>query len=155
MALEASAGVFAFEIRRVILKMEEGPELEAGIGDRQADSMVARLLASVGKVGMLVHIEHAPDLVIGQELVPLALRVALSVPFPSGRPLDQSLGNAAFVIDLDDDQRIAEGCPQILEVSSLRDASFADDQDAPFWLPPGPAAPEILGGAPPVPSTQQ
>jgi len=154
-ALETSAGVFAFEICRVILEVEEGPELKTGIGDRQANPMVARLLTGVRKVRMLVDVEHAPDLIIGQELVPLALRVALGVPFPGCRSLDQGLGNAAFVIDLDDDQRIAEGGPQILEVSSLCDASFADDQDAPFRLSPGSSAPEVLGGATPVPSTRR
>jgi hypothetical protein len=155
MALESTAGVLTFKIRRVILKVKKGPELKAGIGDGKADPMVARLLTGIRKVRMLVHVEHAPNLVIGQELVPLALRVALGVPFSHCRSLDEGLGNAALIIDLDDDQRIAEGCPQILEVSSLCDASFADDQDAPFRLSPGSSAPEILGGAPPVPSTQR
>ncbi|HSS51678.1 MAG TPA: hypothetical protein VLX28_22260 [Thermoanaerobaculia bacterium] len=101
---------------------------------------------------MLIHVEDAPDLVIGQELIPPALRVALSLPLPRCRSLDQGLRNATLVIDLDGDQGIAEGCPKIFEVASLRDAAFADDQDASFRLLSGATAPEIFGTSP-VPST--
>jgi hypothetical protein len=88
-------------------------------------------------MGMRIHVEHAPDFVIGQELVPPALRVAVGCPLPRYRSLDQGLRNATFVIDLNRNQGIAEGCPQSLEVASLGDGSFADDQDAPFRFSPG------------------
>jgi len=145
---ETTAGISAFDMCRVILEVEKSPELKAGIGDRELDPVVARLLAGVRKVRMLIHVEHAPDFVIRQELVPPALRVALGLPFPRRRSLHEGLWDTALVVDLDYHQGIAEGCAEVLEIPGLGDAAFADDKDASLRFPSGNTAPKILGTSP-------
>jgi hypothetical protein len=80
MALETTTGIRAFDMCRVVLEVEKGPELEAGVGDREINPIVSGLLPRVVEMGVLIHVKDAPDLVIGQELIPPALRVALGLP---------------------------------------------------------------------------
>jgi hypothetical protein len=57
---------------------------------------------------MLIYVKYAPNHVIAKEFVSLPPCVAVSGSFPCRRSLDQGLGDASLVVDLDLDQRIAE-----------------------------------------------
>jgi hypothetical protein len=111
--------------------MEEGPELEAGIRNRQIDAIVASLLPGIVEMRMLVHIEHAPDLVIAKELIPQAPRFPLGLSLLDSGSLDQSFGDASLIIDLHPDRGVSDRFPQVFEVARLRYAALADDQDTP------------------------
>ncbi len=130
-----------FKIAGLVLEVQQCPELKAGIGDRQLDTVIARLLASVRQVRMLVDIEDTPDFVVGQEGISLAPRLPRRLFFALGGALDQGLRYAGAVVDLHLDKSVSEYQAQGTEVARLRAASFAQDKNALARLAPRPAAP--------------
>jgi hypothetical protein len=68
-SLEEAPQLVPIEPGRLLLEVQERPELEAGVRDCQLDSTVASLLSGIVKPGVVVHVEHAPDFVIAQEVI--------------------------------------------------------------------------------------
>src|SRR5689334_18352016 len=114
---------------RALAEMEEQPELEARIRDRQLDAVIPRHLPGIGDLGMLIYIEDAPDRVIGEVLVTLSLGGGFG-------PLLQILGGGhedprgpVFRCDLDPDPRVLTGSCKPLEILGLRSLALTDDED--------------------------
>lgn len=112
--LEKAPESFPIEPGCLIPEMQERPKLKAGIGDGQFDSMIPSLLPGIVKAGVVVHIEHAPDFVIAQELIPSAARLPLGVLLHREGPLHQSLRVLPESFDHNLDKGIAELRPQSL-----------------------------------------
>lgn len=55
--------VIAFNVASLIPEMQENPEFETGIRNRDPDAVIARLVFRFGNSGVLIDIEHAPHLV--------------------------------------------------------------------------------------------
>lgn len=98
--LQQAPGFPALQVRRMLLKVQERPELEARIRDRQLDTVVAGLLKGVVKVGMLINVEDAPDLIEPEEVVTPAACFPLRLPLSLGCPFHEGLRDAACAIDL-------------------------------------------------------
>jgi len=85
---------------RLMLEVQQCPQLEAGVRDGELDVIVPCLLPRIRHVGVLVNVENTPHFVIGQEGIAQALRVSFCLFFLLGASLDQSLRDAAAVINL-------------------------------------------------------
>lgn len=55
----------------IVAEVENQPQLDAGIGNREFNSVIACRLFGLGKIRMLVNVEDAPDGIEFQVLVPL------------------------------------------------------------------------------------
>lgn len=57
--------VMTVDVRRAVLEMEQEPQFKAGVGDRQTDGMPTRQGDRIRQPRVLVHVEDAPDLIMG------------------------------------------------------------------------------------------
>jgi hypothetical protein len=133
MGPEALLRFVALDVRRLILEVEERPELEAGIRDRNADAFSLGFPARILKPRVLVDVEDAPDFVEPKELVACTSRQTLSLPLPSSCLLYDVPRPALARLNLDQ----VESCypAQGEKVPPLRDLAFADDEKPAFRLP--------------------
>ena len=53
------------DVGGLILKVEDEPQFDAGIGNGQADPIVFRLLDGFSNVQMRIDVKYTPDLVVG------------------------------------------------------------------------------------------
>jgi len=143
MTSEPALGALPLKVGGLVLEVQQRPEFEARIRDRQVDAIVARLLAGVRKVRMGVDIEDAPDFVVGQERIAPAPRLPLRLLLALGGEFDQGLGYAGAVVDLHHDEPVAERRTEGTEVTPFRAAPFAENENAPPRLAPGLAAAQV------------
>ncbi len=61
----SSLSTGALDVRTLRFKMEEEPELDAGVRDCQTDPLLSGKLDGLFEARMLVNIEDAPDLIVG------------------------------------------------------------------------------------------
>jgi hypothetical protein len=129
-ALQPAPGVSPFQVGSLLLEVQQRPQLEAGVGDGQVDSIVPSLLAGIRQVGMLIDVENTPDLVKTEEVVSPASRFPVRCPFSLCSPFNEGFGYTTLIIDLHFDQRVPECRPEVAEITCFRDTSLADDQNS-------------------------
>jgi hypothetical protein len=118
-SLDEAPQLVPIEPRRLLLEVQERPELEAGVRDCELDSMTAGLLPGIVQPSVVVHVEHAPDFVITQKVIAPAAGLPFSVLHHRECALHQSLRVFPESFDHDLDQGIAELRPQSLEITGL------------------------------------
>jgi len=121
----------ALNMRLMILKMQQRPQLKTGIGNSRFDFVVPGLLYGVGNKRMVVDIKYAPYLIVAEKRIlprlPSRLLLHLNSSFHHG--LRRS-GRNDFKFDLS-----SLGAAQFVEVSRLSLAPLAHDQNSRIRLP--------------------
>lgn len=67
----------AFNVRPLILEVQQQPKLEARIRDGQFDLVSLCFLLRLWYVFMRVHVENAPNLIVSEVVILLSVRLAL------------------------------------------------------------------------------
>jgi hypothetical protein len=117
--------LFAPDVRVLILKVQQYPKLEAGIGNRHFYPVVPSLLLGVRKSLVFVYVTNAPHFVISQVVVSAFLGCLPCVLFRFDGSFDDPLGISPRMVDLQWDIPLALDAA---EIARLRDRSLADDQ---------------------------
>src|SRR5271157_1491598 len=108
--------------------MQQEPEFEARIGDGELDSVIGCYDPRLRDVGVIVHVEHAPDRLIFQELVIHALGVRYRLLLPLLRGPHDRKRHALAALDDDIDERIPVELGELLEILFLGICALADDE---------------------------
>lgn len=69
-AFRPSLGVASLKMRCLVIEVQDEPQLDAGVRYDHADPVGLRLVERLGHIGVLIDIEHAPDLVMGAAAPP-------------------------------------------------------------------------------------
>jgi len=100
-ALQPAPGVSPLQVGSLILEMQQRPQLEARIRDREFYAVGSGLLTGIGEVGMNVNVEDTPNLIIAKEIVSSSAGLTVGLLLPCRGALHKGLGNGAPVVDLD------------------------------------------------------
>jgi len=113
------------------------------MGSRPQERSVAlRELHRIAEVGMIIPVEHRPDLIPSQVVVSLSLGLIVRIRPLRESCLDDRDRDTGGANRLDMEARVAHLVLQRLEVAGLGEPAFAYDQDAMLGIAVRPAPPD-------------
>jgi hypothetical protein len=119
-------GFVAIEVSSLVAEVEDEPQLDAWVGDDDADPVRGCLVERLGPVRMFISVEYAPDFVV---CFSLASRLSSRLDvFRLGGVVDELQRAAMEVVDCHDN-RIPERTPPIDEVPVLGLLALAENQE--------------------------
>ena len=123
--------VMAVDVGSLLLPMQHQPEFEAGIGDRDLDPTLPSIVDGLCEVGVLIDVEHAPDLV---EIRIRALRPTVA-PHVLLRTTDERFRSHSTVADVKAHVTAVAACPQgqITRFGDLALRKYADYTSRLTW----------------------
>jgi len=130
----------AFYMGALIAKMQQRPQFEARVRDRNLDTILSSLLLGFGHEAVFIYVEHTPDMVIVLILVLVASCSCCSIPLHLHGTFDQGLWrspSAKFQLD-----EAAFQMADLLKIRWLRQCALANDQKSRTGLQESTAAAE-------------
>ena len=95
------------DVRALVLKMEQRPELETGIRNRKLDALGHGKLTCFLWMRVLVDVDDCPHLIVEQVVVALEMRIVLRFIAEPDRDLDDGEGHTMLRRDLDMHETVA------------------------------------------------
>jgi hypothetical protein len=134
-------------------EVEQQPQLEAGVGNRELNSVFAGDYACLIQTLVLIDVEHAPDLVVAQVVVTFAVRLLTGLIRQLGRVLHEGTGIAPGRLDVHTHRSRSLHPAESVQITGLGDATLAHDKEK--WQRiarwPAPAEAAITVSASPAP----
>lgn len=133
------------EVGRLILEMEDEPQLDAGVRDCELDPVAPRQVNCLLEVRVIIDIEDAPDLVVRPPPRTASLQ---SVSALSSYRLLDELERAAMITSDRDQGSLSAPLRPVGDIPLLGSFSFDEDQEFPSDGVSGNAPPRWTTGSP-------